>query len=381
MEPAATNQTSGLDAEQSFQRGRELLNQGHFDQGEEALEQTLRIAPDHLEAHLLLAHYCLVTNKIDRAENLIVTLDHRRVPTTTRLNLNGQLLLERNRAAEARALFSESMALSPSATAGVGLGTAMMRLNQRNEAESLLRHVIANSHNCAHAYTVLSECLMPGPYYRDVLSQIHALLEPETYLEIGVATGDSLRLASPRTRVIGVDPNPKFNFELEAKTSVYSETSDVFFGEYDVRSLFGQKTIDLCFIDGLHTFDQTLRDFINAEKYASQDAVFIFHDCYPFERTCASRERKTTFWAGDVWKVIPILEKYRPDLSLQTLQAAPTGLGVVTGMNPNSSVLEEQFEAIVEEFMPMDFSYIEEHTTERLHLVNNDRATLESLMP
>ena len=50
-------------------------------------------------------------------------------------------------------------------------------------------------------------------------------------------------------------------------------------------------------------------------------------------------------------------------------------------MNPQSSVLEEQFEAIVEEFMPMDFSYVEEHTAERLHLVKNDRATLESLLP
>ncbi|MEC9466430.1 MAG: tetratricopeptide repeat protein [Myxococcota bacterium] len=381
MEQGGIHQTNNPQAEQSFQRGRDLLNQGQFTEGERCLEQALQLSPDHLQAKVLLAHFCLVTHKTDRAESLISTLNQHRVPAVTRLNLTGQLHLQRNRAAEAKALFTESMALSPTDNAGVGLGIALIQLNQRDEAERLLRHVIASSQNCAEAYSALSECIMPGPYYRTVLSQMHSLVNPKTYLEIGVATGDSLQLASPKTRVIGVDPNPKFTFELEANTSVYCETSDVFFDEYDVLSLFGQKTIDFCFIDGLHTFDQALKDFINAEKYASEDAVFVFHDCYPFERTSASRERQTTFWAGDVWKVIPILEKYRPDLALHTIQAAPTGLGVVTGMNPQSSVLEEQFEAIVEEFMPMDFSYVEEHTAERLHLVKNDRATLESLLP
>src|SRR2546422_11081111 len=80
--------------------------------------------------------------------------------------------------------------------------------------------------------------------------------------------------------------------------------------------------------------------------------------------------------------VILILRKYRPDLSVKVIGTAPTGLGVVRGLDPGSSVLREKYDAIVAEFLALDYSVLdadkpgmlrsEEHTSElqsRLHLV------------
>ena len=42
-----------------------------------------------------------------------------------------------------------------------------------------------------------------GTHYQMLLRELHGHLAPATYLEIGVSTGDTLRLAGPRTRAIG----------------------------------------------------------------------------------------------------------------------------------------------------------------------------------
>jgi hypothetical protein len=56
------------------------------------------------------------------------------------------------------------------------------------------------------------------------------------------------------------------------------------------------------------------------------------------------------WWAGDVWKVLAILRRYRPDLTITTFDAAPTGLVAVSNLDPESTVLAEHYTALVEEF-------------------------------
>src|SRR5258706_5348979 len=50
----------------------------------------------------------------------------------------------------------------------------------------------------------------------------------------------------------------------------------------------------------------------------------------------AARERVDAFWSGDVWKLVPCLKKYRPDLSIHTIASAPTGLPVIRNLDPAS---------------------------------------------
>ena len=55
------------------------------------------------------------------------------------------------------------------------------------------------------------------------------------------------------------------------------------------------------------------------------------------------------FWTGDVWKLLPILRKYRPDLRLHVLDCPPTGLVAITRVDPASRILADCYYDIVDE--------------------------------
>ena len=95
--------------------------------------------------------------------------------------------------------------------------------------------------------------------------------------------------------------------------------------------------MDLAFIDGMHQFEFALRDFINIEKYCSADSIILIHDVYPIDATSAARERASWFWSGDIWRLILMLNKYRPDLSVNVIAARPTGLAIVQNLDPRFS--------------------------------------------
>jgi len=78
---------------------------------------------------------------------------------------------------------------------------------------------------------------------------------PRTYAEIGVETGQSLRLVDPGTRALGVDPEPKIAFELPPNAQVFAQTSDDFFARSDLDALLGGQPIELALIDGMHHFE------------------------------------------------------------------------------------------------------------------------------
>lgn len=56
---------------------------------------------------------------------------------------------------------------------------------------------------------------------------------------------------------------------------------------------------------------------------------------------------------GDVWKVIKCFEKYRPDLtaSMYLTGSEPTGCLIVTAPDPANTVLQDNYEAILGEFL------------------------------
>jgi hypothetical protein len=82
----------------------------------------------------------------------------------------------------------------------------------------------------------------------------------------------------------------------------------------------------------------------------------ILHDCLPpgfymTVRTAKDPLRKKSrfldWWTGDVWKIVPVLEKYRPDLSITLLDCAPTGLVLISNLDPNNTVLEQRYNDII----------------------------------
>ncbi|WP_313388947.1 class I SAM-dependent methyltransferase, partial [Rhodospirillum rubrum] len=163
---------------------------------------------------------------------------------------------------------------------------------------------------------------------------------------------------------------------LPANARVIARTSQDFFADPQaVAELPGP--IDFAFIDGDHRFASVLHDFIALEAHMAAGGVIALHDTWPLDPLTASRSRQTGFYTADAWKIVPCLRAIRPDLRLLTLPAAPTGLTLITGLDPASSVLGDRFEAIIEAFAALPYAPA---LASRLALVANDQGALDQLM-
>jgi hypothetical protein len=192
-----------------------------------------------------------------------------------------------------------------------------------------------------------AEAVSGDASYLDILRHVHDELEPRIYLEIGVRHGRSIALA--RCRAIGVDPDPKITVDLGPDVSIINKSSDAFFDEDAASYLKGPP--DFVFIDGMHLFEFVLRDFMESERHAQESSVIIFDDVFPNNPVQAERTRRSTVWTGDVWKLLPCLRRYRPELVLVPINARPTGMLLVAGLKPSDRRLRDHYNSIVREFV------------------------------
>lgn len=179
--------------------------------------------------------------------------------------------------------------------------------------------------------------------YLEVLARLHGELAPRSYLEIGVRRGHSLALA--RCAALGVDPVPEVEVALAPTTEIVACESDVFF-----EATRPGLAPELAFIDGLHLFEQALRDFMQVERIARPGSVLLIDDIFPNHPKQALRERVTRAWTGDVWKLAEVLRTHRPDLFVLPLDTHPSGMLLVAGLDPANRVLWNQYNPIVRKY-------------------------------
>jgi hypothetical protein len=256
------------------------------------------------------------------------------------------------------------------------LGEAYGMLGDAQRATSEYRAALALDGNLLDAHHGLARVRMPGDGYVVWLDRLHGALRPETYLEIGVDAGLTLALARPPTMTIGIDPRPSTTALLETETHIFPETSDAFFAARRHVSLLAGRPLKLTFIDGLHYFEQCLRDFINVEACCGPQSVIVLHDMVPLDERTQRRERETIFWTGDVWRTMLALKHYRPELDIFTIATGPTGLTVVSGLDPSSRILAEGYAEAIRRFMDVPFGEIESRLEETCNLVANDWPTV-----
>jgi len=191
-----------------------------------------------------------------------------------------------------------------------------------------------------------------GMHKHALLAQLHQVLQPRTYFEIGVDQGQSLTLS--RARTVAVDPAYRITRSIQCDVRTFLQTSDDFFAGSDGFAHFGELPVDLAFIDGMHLAEFALRDFMNTEKHMSPGGVIILDDMLPRNSLEAQRIRRTVAWAGDVYKVHTVLRKYRPDLTILPVNTEPTGSYLVLGLDPTSTVLDEVYEQVLPELSAPD---------------------------
>lgn len=203
-----------------------------------------------------------------------------------------------------------------------------------------------------------------GSEYTRVLARLHAALKPKTYFEIGTQTGQSLALAQCASLAV----DPKFMIDREVigakpQCSFFQGTSDSFFRDTTPDRFLGGP-IDLAFLDGMHWYEYLLRDFYHTEAFCRPNSVIVLHDCLPpdpyvgrrliEDDRLASQSAFPGWWAGDVWKTVLILRRHRPDLRIICVDAPPTGLVLITDLDPQRGPWQWDYSEQVASVLDLD---------------------------
>ncbi|MDH6247892.1 class I SAM-dependent methyltransferase [Mycobacterium sp. OTB74] len=176
------------------------------------------------------------------------------------------------------------------------------------------------------------------------------------YLEIGVSNGLAFRRIAADEK-IAVDPA----FRLSARsrrladakayaTHYFETTSNAFFASQ--TAFLAERGIDVALIDGLHSYEQVVRDVENTLRYLRDGGVIVLHDCNP--ATASIGSPATSYddfrahnrwwsllwltgppWSGDVWKAIVHLRSTRDDLQIAVLKC-DWGVGILRKGPPES---------------------------------------------
>jgi hypothetical protein len=153
------------------------------------------------------------------------------------------------------------------------------------------------------------------------------------YLEIGVSKGKTF-LAVNMPKKTAVDP--RFRFDAAAiqtdEVHCHEMTSDEWFLKYA-----DGETFDIIFLDGLHTFEQTFRDFCNSLLLSHANTVWIIDDTMPGDIYSSCRNQKMAIdvrrkdigrvapdktpgaWSGDVYKLVFAIHDFFSLLSYRTI--------------------------------------------------------------
>jgi hypothetical protein len=258
---------------------------------------------------------------------------------------------------------------SPEADHYLKLAETQRLLGENELAASNYRNALQCEGNLAQAHMGLATLRLPGELYYE---RFYTWLSPKSVIEIGIADGASLARVRPPTVAIGVDPSPAASHPFQTETHIFAETSDAFFAHDGPAALLNGVPLGIGFIDGLHLYEQALRDFINLEAYSGPKSVILLHDTIPLDEATQSRIRVTQFHTGDVWKTVLCLKHYRTDLDIFTIATPWSGLTVVTGLNPTSRILSQQYDEAVNRFAQIPFSQIESEMNASLNVVPND---------
>jgi hypothetical protein len=199
--------------------------------------------------------------------------------------------------------------------------------------------------------TMLVDALPGANRIKAVQRALDGRVKP-VYLEIGVSKGLAFRRISADEK-IAVDPEFRLSArsreQADAKARVthyFETTSDDFFA--NEAAFLEQRPIDVALIDGMHTYEQVVRDVENTVRYLRDDGVIFLHDCNPATELIGRRAASWAdfvaqqkgpliigLWSGDVWKSIVHLRSVRDDLQIAVLKC-DTGVGVVRKGSPDS---------------------------------------------
>lgn len=158
------------------------------------------------------------------------------------------------------------------------------------------------------------------------LNRVIRQMAAERYLEIGVSRGATFSQIDCE-RKVGVDPRMDVVSDAArtANATLYHLTSDQYFSNnYN-------EAFDVIFLDGLHTAEQTFRDFCNSLGCSHPGTVWLIDDVIPSSPFSALRSERRArqlrerlgvtevAWHGDVFKSVLLIRMFLPSFTVRTI--------------------------------------------------------------
>lgn len=159
----------------------------------------------------------------------------------------------------------------------------------------------------------------------EVVQSCLDLFEDPHYLEIGVC--EAKTFAPLRAgRKVAVDPAFREGaldlIAAQPNAEAHELTSDAYFGGPGRGRRF-----DVIYLDGLHTFEQTLRDLLNAVVVLNDKGIVVVDDVYPDSYHASLRDRRQSTklrqalglgggaWMGDVYRLTFFVDSFLQQFS------------------------------------------------------------------
>ncbi len=238
----------------------------------------------------------------------------------------------------------------------------------------------------------------PLTHRRTLLPYLARRLKARSYLEIGVKGGKTFMPVKVRKKV-AVDPlfrikkpykrSQIFRYPFNLMNQYFECTSDEFFARHAGKVLT-TGGLDLAFIDGLHTYEQSYKDIENTLPFLADDGVMLIHDCSPHSSAAAYPAESIEAvkkinppgfdgrWCGDVWKVIPRLRIEHPQLHVFVIDA-DSGLGLVSKQPIiDASQQTAQLNLSVDDISQMSYQNLDDDRVAILNIIDS-QVVLEQL--
>ena len=161
----------------------------------------------------------------------------------------------------------------------------------------------------------------------ELINYFSKTISAENYLEIGVLSGLTFSKIEIKNKT-AVDR--KFSCDPKTLGGSYSEkTSNEYFETLDKNVKF-----DMIYLDGDHTFEQTLVDLMNSMEFLSDKGLIILDDVYPSDylsslsdhhlalKLKAETNETNRNWMGDVYKTVAFAKKFMPHFNYATAEGA-----------------------------------------------------------
>ena len=165
----------------------------------------------------------------------------------------------------------------------------------------------------------------------DIINFLIKKYKLKTYLEIGIGDGGNFKKIECENKV-SVDPFfDNFNGQNEENPPTFRMTSDEFFKS-------NTEKFDLIFVDGLHTYEQTLIDIQNSLIFLNDGGFVLAHDTLPLNFYNTRLE-----YNGECWKSIVYFRCSDSTVSIKTVD---TDHGVTVIKKEPSELYIQNFETV-----------------------------------